>query len=199
MLNRFSELRNKEIIHVCEGCRLGYMNDLTIELETGRVVNLIVPGPCRFLGLFGRQDDYVIPWCCVRRIGEDIILVDGPVTEWKTPRKREVFFSEKQGFLRKKYLHCETLSAIIFSACEEQASTHTPGIPWPVPQSGGQEMIGVEEKQTKEIKQMAVVSMKQLLEAGVHFGHQTRRWNRKMETSPPTQGQGIHLIIFRRP
>ena len=44
MLNRFSELRNKEIIHVCEGCRLGYMNDLTIELETGRVVNLIVPG-----------------------------------------------------------------------------------------------------------------------------------------------------------
>ena len=64
MLNRFSELRNKEIIHVCEGCRLGYMNDLTIELETGRVVNLIVPGPCRFLGLFGRQDDYVIPWCC---------------------------------------------------------------------------------------------------------------------------------------
>lgn len=92
MLNRFSELRNKEIIHVCEGCRLGYMNDLTIELETGSVVNLIVPGPCRFLGLFGRQDDYVIPWCCVRRIGEDIILVDGPVTEWKTPRKRKCFF-----------------------------------------------------------------------------------------------------------
>ena len=88
MLNRFSELRNKEIIHVCEGCRLGYMHDLTIELETGRIVNIIVPGPCRVLGLFGRQDDYVIPWCCIRRIGEDIILVDGPVTEWRTPRKR---------------------------------------------------------------------------------------------------------------
>ena len=43
MLNRFSELRNKEIIHVCEGCRLGYMHDLTIELETGRIVNIIVP------------------------------------------------------------------------------------------------------------------------------------------------------------
>ena len=53
MLNQFSELRNKEIIHVCEGCRLGYMHDLTIELETGRIVNIIVPGPCRFLGLFG--------------------------------------------------------------------------------------------------------------------------------------------------
>lgn len=92
MLNRFSELRNKEIIHVCEGCRLGYMHDLTIELEAGRIVNIIVPGPCRFLGLFGRQDDYVIPWCCIRRIGEDIILVDGPVTEWRTPRKRKWLF-----------------------------------------------------------------------------------------------------------
>ena len=40
-------------------------------------------------------------------------------------------------------------------------------------------MIGVEEKQKEKIK-MAVVSMKQLLEAGVHFGHQTRRWNPKM-------------------
>ena len=34
----------------------------------------------------------------------------------------------------------------------------------------------------KENKKMAVVSMKQLLEAGVHFGHQTRRWNPKMAT-----------------
>ena len=92
MLNRFSELRNKEVIHVCEGCRLGYPNDLTVELESGRVVNLIIPGPCRFLGLFGRQDDYVIPWCCIRRIGEDIILVDGPVTEWRAPRKRKCLF-----------------------------------------------------------------------------------------------------------
>ena len=53
------------------------------------------------------------------------------------------------------------------------------------------EMIGVEEKQTKEIKQMAVVSMKQLLEAGVHFGHQTRRWNPKMATYIYTERNGI--------
>ncbi|MCI9352983.1 MAG: 30S ribosomal protein S2, partial [Lawsonibacter sp.] len=38
----------------------------------------------------------------------------------------------------------------------------------------------ITEKQ--EEKTMAVVSMKQLLEAGVHFGHQTRRWNPKMAT-----------------
>ena len=39
---------------------------------------------------------------------------------------------------------------------------------------------------------MAVVSMKQLLEAGVHFGHQTRRWNPKMQTYIYTERNGIY-------
>ncbi len=92
MINRFSQLRNKEVIHVCEGCRLGYIHDLSLEVETGRVVNIIVPGPCRLFGLFGREDDYVIPWGCIRRIGDDIILVDGPAPEWRVPRKRKRLF-----------------------------------------------------------------------------------------------------------
>lgn len=50
MVNRFSELRNKEIIHVCEGTRLGYLNDVCIDTDTGRVTAIMVPGPCRFLG-----------------------------------------------------------------------------------------------------------------------------------------------------
>ena len=41
---------------------------------------------------------------------------------------------------------------------------------------------------------MSVVSMKQLLEAGVHFGHQTRRWNPKMRPFIFTQRNGIHII-----
>ena len=51
MTNRFQELRDKEVIHVCEGTRLGYVNDLVIDICCGRVTALIVPGPCRFLGL----------------------------------------------------------------------------------------------------------------------------------------------------
>ena len=58
----------------------------------GRVTALIVPGPCRFLGLFGREDDYVIPWLCCKRIGDDLILVDGPLAEWRTPRKKRRLF-----------------------------------------------------------------------------------------------------------
>lgn len=41
---------------------------------------------------------------------------------------------------------------------------------------------------------MAVISMKQLLEAGVHFGHQTRRWNPKMATYIFTERNGIYII-----
>ena len=41
---------------------------------------------------------------------------------------------------------------------------------------------------------MSVISMKQLLEAGVHFGHQTRRWNPKMAPYIYTERNGIHII-----
>lgn len=45
---------------------------------------------------------------------------------------------------------------------------------------------------------MAVISMKQLLEAGVHFGHQTRRWNPKMAPYIFTERNGITLLIYRK-
>ena len=45
---------------------------------------------------------------------------------------------------------------------------------------------------------MAVVSMKQLLEAGVHFGHQTRRWNPKMAEYIYTERNGIHIIDLQK-
>ena len=45
---------------------------------------------------------------------------------------------------------------------------------------------------------MAVVSMKQLLEAGVHFGHQTRRWNPKMAKYIFTERNGIYIIDLQK-
>ena len=45
---------------------------------------------------------------------------------------------------------------------------------------------------------MAVVSMKQLLEAGVHFGHQTRRWNPKIQTYIYTERNGIYIIDLQK-
>ena len=75
---RVADLRLKEVINVSTGCRIGFVGDLSIETDTGQIIALVVPGPCRFFGLFGRGDDYILPWNSVRRIGDDIILVEIP-------------------------------------------------------------------------------------------------------------------------
>ena len=73
---RFSELRDKEIINICSGQRLGYVCDAEIDMPAGELRALIVPGPARFFGLFGREPDYLVPKDCITRMGRDLILVD---------------------------------------------------------------------------------------------------------------------------
>lgn len=75
MDTRIADLRYKEVISVEDGTRYGYVGDMEIDLETGRVKALIVPGRRRFFGLLGREEDKYIPWDAVSRFGEDIILV----------------------------------------------------------------------------------------------------------------------------
>ena len=53
-------------------------------------------------------------------------------------------------------------------------------------------------KFNREVYHMAVISMKQLLEAGVHFGHRTRRWNPKMAPYIFTERNGIHIIDLQK-
>jgi small subunit ribosomal protein S2 len=54
------------------------------------------------------------------------------------------------------------------------------------------------KKKTERRKNMSVISMKQLLEAGVHFGHQTRRWNPKMAPYIFTERNGIYIIDLQK-
>ena len=63
--------------------------DVLINDTTGQLLALIVPGPCRFFGLLGREDDFVIPWECIRRIGDDIIIVEisGECCREKRPKR----------------------------------------------------------------------------------------------------------------
>ncbi len=91
MCERFSALRCREVINVSDGCRLGYASDLELELETGRVVALVVPCPGRFFGFFGSREEYVIPWHCIRKIGDDIILVDNAPGECRRTREKQRF------------------------------------------------------------------------------------------------------------
>jgi YlmC/YmxH family sporulation protein len=88
MIVKMSELRCKEVICVADGRRLGFVCDIEIDSPEGCVKSIIVPGPCRLLGLFGRKDDYVIPWQCISRIGPDIILVDVKPDDCCVPRHK---------------------------------------------------------------------------------------------------------------
>ena len=72
---RIADLRCKEVINLCDGCRMGYVGDVEIDVVCGRVIALVVPGRCRFFGLFGREEDFIIPWEAIDKIGDDIILV----------------------------------------------------------------------------------------------------------------------------
>ena len=73
---RVSELRYKEIINVSDGSRYGWVGDVEVDLESGQVRALVVPGRLRLFGLLGREEDRVFPWEAVRRFGADTILVE---------------------------------------------------------------------------------------------------------------------------
>ncbi len=73
---RIGDLRYKEVINVNTGLRLGYVSDGVFDIKSGRMRALVVPGAYKVMGLFGRNEDYVIPWEAIRRIGDDIILVE---------------------------------------------------------------------------------------------------------------------------
>jgi len=72
-----AELCCKEIIDISDGTRYGFVGDAELDLENGQVRSLVVYGRLRLFGLLGREEDRVFPWTAVRRLGEDIILVDG--------------------------------------------------------------------------------------------------------------------------
>lgn len=76
MLSYFSDLRYREVIDIHTGFRLGYICDAEIDEANGRICSLVTPGKAKFFGLLGREDDYILPWDAIVRIGRDIILVD---------------------------------------------------------------------------------------------------------------------------
>lgn len=73
---RLYDLQCKDVINLSDGRRLGVVGDLEFDSVTGSILSLIVPGRPRFLGLFGRRSEYVIPWDEITKIGRDSVLVE---------------------------------------------------------------------------------------------------------------------------
>lgn len=70
-----NSLRDREVVSVSDGRRLGYVCDLEIDISCGRICSLTVPGELKFFGL-ARKSAWIIPWDAIVRIGDDIILVN---------------------------------------------------------------------------------------------------------------------------
>ncbi|MBE5959416.1 MAG: YlmC/YmxH family sporulation protein [Lachnospiraceae bacterium] len=72
---RICDLRQKEVINTCDCKRMGFVDDVNIDIKTGCILDIIVPGPSRFCGLICAEFEYVIPFKCIVQIGDDIIIV----------------------------------------------------------------------------------------------------------------------------
>ena len=97
MSTKFTELHCKEVVCVCDGARLGYVSDVEVTVPEGQVCSIVVPGKCRWFGLLGHTEDFVIPWNAIRRVGGDIILVDCKPAECRCPRPRAKWLPFGQG------------------------------------------------------------------------------------------------------
>lgn len=89
-----TDLRSKEVICRNDGTRLGNVDDVEIDICTGKVDSIIIYGRGRILGLFGKCSDVVIPWCDIDVIGDDTILVNCSCVQScaPEPKKRRSFF-----------------------------------------------------------------------------------------------------------
>lgn len=70
------DFKHKEVININDGKRLGFVQDVTADLETGVITSIIVPGNTKLLNVFAGNNDIVIPWQNIRCIGDDVILVE---------------------------------------------------------------------------------------------------------------------------
>ena len=80
MINTDS-IRDKEVINICDGKSMGYVCDIEINLREGRIEGIVLPRQRGFFNIFGKEgEDFIIKWKDVRTVGEDVILVEVPVT-----------------------------------------------------------------------------------------------------------------------
>lgn len=70
------DLKAKEVICVSDGAKLGFVSDVEIDLESGRLVSVIVQGSYKFMGMFGKEEDIVIKWENIKKIGDDVIIIE---------------------------------------------------------------------------------------------------------------------------
>ena len=90
-MSKFSQLRCKEVINVKNGIKLGFVDDAEFDNETGQITSITILGPARLFGVFARENDYIIKWDDIQKIGDDTVLVSCDIVH-KQAEKKENFF-----------------------------------------------------------------------------------------------------------
>lgn len=76
-LYSLTNLRSMEIVDINTGAKLGFIKDLKIDCDENRILSIILPSQTAKVSLFGKNEDIELPWENVKKIGIDVLLVDG--------------------------------------------------------------------------------------------------------------------------
>ena len=76
---RITDMHDKEVINICDGMRLGTVDDVEVDTCTAQVISIVVFGRPKCLGLMGHEEDIIIGWKEIEVIGEQTILVNHPM------------------------------------------------------------------------------------------------------------------------
>ena len=83
-------LSQKDVISILTGQNIGRVDDIEFSRESARVQNLVIYGRPRWFGIFGREENIIVPWENVVTIGRDVILVNN--CELKSNNKKRKLF-----------------------------------------------------------------------------------------------------------
>ena len=81
-VDKIQSLKQKEVINLRDGQRLGCVVDIEVDISCGCVAAITVSGPSKFFGLFG-NGDISVKWCDIKKIGVDTIIVDIDIKKCK--------------------------------------------------------------------------------------------------------------------
>lgn len=73
---KLSEISSKDVIREEDGSKLGKVQDITIDVATGKIISIHISNGFKFSGLFNSKDENLIPWNKIIKIGSDVIIVE---------------------------------------------------------------------------------------------------------------------------
>ncbi len=95
---RLTDLKHKEVICSEDGSRLGFVDDIIVETKSACVVAFVIFSRIFFFGIFGKGEDYIIPWEKIQMIGEDVILVSCKIPQAQKSARKRLFFWKNRNF-----------------------------------------------------------------------------------------------------